>query len=244
MVELWAEDKELRLNTSKTKAIVISRKRHPPVLKLTLCGTQIEQVTSFKYLGVTISQDLSWNLHIAGTCSRARRLLGFIYRSFGGGTEPRALVRLYSSLVLPVLDYCSSIWDPLFKTLVDKLEKVQSFAARLVTGRWMDPVEDLSQSLGWPLLAKRRVFQKLCLCRRILLGGSLIPPSVFVPHPSPSARSHANSQPLFRQGVRTRYHQQSFFVSVVSKWNSIPGEMVELSSHLAFKRHLKQYLVL
>ena len=76
MVELWAEDKELRLNTTKTKAIVISRKRHPPVLNLSLCGAKIEQVTSFKYLGVTISQDLSWNLHIAGTCRRARSLFG------------------------------------------------------------------------------------------------------------------------------------------------------------------------
>ena len=133
-------------------------------------------MTSFKYLGVTISQDLSWNLHIAGTCSRARKLLGFIYRCFGVGSEPRALVKLYRTLVLPVLDYCSSIWDPLFKTLIDKLEKVQSFAACLVTGRWRDPVEDLRQSLGWPLLAKRRVFQKLYLSQENPVWGLIDSP--------------------------------------------------------------------
>ena len=75
------------------------------------------------------------------------------------------------------------------------------------------------------------------------MGGSLIPPTVFVPHPSPSKRHHVNSQPLFRLYVRTRYHQQLFFVSVVTLWNAIPDEVVELGSHLAFKRHLCQILV-
>ena len=243
MVELWAESRDLRMNARKTKALVISRKRSPPVLHLVLCGTEIEQVSSFRYLGVTIAEDLSWNVHVSGVCSRARRMLGFMYRCFGRGAEPKALEHLFKSLVLPLLDYCSAVWDPVFLNSISKLEKVQSFAARLVTGRWDAPSEELRSSLGWPLLVKRRAYHKLCLCRRILMGGSLIPPTVFVPHPSPSKRHHVNSQPLFRPYVRTRYHQQLFFVSVVTLWNAIPDEVVELGSHLAFKRHLRQILV-
>ena len=153
------------------------------MLRLMLCGAEIEQVTTFKYLGVTISDDLSWNVHVSGICSRARRMLGFMYRCFGGGVDPKALEHLYKSMVMPILDYCSSVWDPTFLTSIAKLEKVQSFAARLVTGRWEAPSEELRASLGWPLLANRRAYLKLCLCRRILMGGSLIPPSVFVTHP-------------------------------------------------------------
>ena len=59
------------------------------MLHLMLCGAEIEQVTTFKYLGVTIYDDLSWNVHVSGVCSRARRMLGFVYRCFGrgGGSE-------------------------------------------------------------------------------------------------------------------------------------------------------------
>ena len=68
---------------------------------------------------------------------------------------------------------------------------MQSFAARLVTGKWEASSEELRSSLGWPLLVNRRAFHKLCLCENPG-GGSLISPTVFVPHPSPSKRSHVN----------------------------------------------------
>ena len=243
MVEMWAESREFRLNVKKTKCLVVSRKRRPPVLKLTLRGAVIDQVGRYKYLGVTISNDLSWNDHISGVCCRARRMLGFLFRCFGRGAEPKALAHLFKSLVLPILGYCGSVWDPLYKTLIAKLERVQGFAARIVLGRW-GATEDLRAELGWPLLVTRRSYQKLCLCRRILQGESLISANVFQPHPLPSGRRHVNSCPLFRQGVRTNYHWQSFFISVVCLWNAIPDAVVELPTQLAFKRHLKQYLVM
>ena len=42
----------------------------------------MEKVTSMKYLGVHISSDLSWSIHIDIITSKARRTLGFIYRKF------------------------------------------------------------------------------------------------------------------------------------------------------------------
>ena len=108
----------------------------------------------------------------------------------------------------------------------------------------MGATDDLRAELAWPLLATRRGYQKLCLCRRILQGELLISADVFKPHPSPSGRRHVNSRPLFRQGVSTNYHRQSFFISVVSLWNAIPDSVVELSTQLAFKRHLKVCFVI
>jgi len=48
--------------------MVISRKKCPPVLQLTLCGSILEQVAEFRYFGVPISEDLSWKTHVAGVC--------------------------------------------------------------------------------------------------------------------------------------------------------------------------------
>ena len=67
MVELWAESKDLRLNMTKTKAIVISRKRNPPVLNLNLCGAKIEQMSSFMGLQSLLVSAHCWYLQ-QGTC--------------------------------------------------------------------------------------------------------------------------------------------------------------------------------
>ena len=55
-----------QLNTDKYKELRISFARHKPDLPpLTACGNASEVVDSAKLLGVTISSNLTWNLHVA-----------------------------------------------------------------------------------------------------------------------------------------------------------------------------------
>ena len=49
---------------------------------LLLNGTPIEKVEIFKYLGLLISSDLSWTSHIDSVCSKAKRILGLLYRRY------------------------------------------------------------------------------------------------------------------------------------------------------------------
>ena len=236
----WASNHDLRLNVSKTKAMLVSRKRSTPVLSLRLGESAIETVSSYKYLGITITANLSWSLHLNATCCKAKRLIGYLYRYFRQASTS-TLNRLYQAIILPILSYGGCIWDPHHTTYTTKLEKVQEFAAKVVTRRWSTPGADLVTELHWPSLQQRRHLSKLCLCRRILQGKSLISPTVFLPHPSTTVR-HNNSQPLFLPRVRTDHHRGTFFVSVVPLWNSIPDYIITLSSDKSFKVTLKQLL--
>ena len=51
-----------------------SRGIQDPILKLH--DNQLEQVTEYKYLGVTITNTLSWSAHISSISSKARKLAG------------------------------------------------------------------------------------------------------------------------------------------------------------------------
>ena len=65
----------------------------------------------FKYLGVWILSDLSWTKHNEITCSKARRVLGYIYRMFALYCEPDTIISLHKSQVLPTQDYVSVVWE-------------------------------------------------------------------------------------------------------------------------------------
>ena len=145
----------LTLNTGKTKAMIFSRKRTPPTLNLHVNSVAIPVVASTTFLGVTVTSDLKWNAHISSTCAKAKQQLGFLYRFFYMA-DSVCLSHLYQCLVLPTLDYCSSVWDPAAETLICQLESVQRFAARLVTKRWSSPPDQLIHSLNWSTLQTRR----------------------------------------------------------------------------------------
>ena len=77
-IEAWSVANSLSFNTSKCKYMVISRKLTPSLLemKLQLNGEPLQRVESYKYLGLILSNNLSWSAHISSVCSKARQILG------------------------------------------------------------------------------------------------------------------------------------------------------------------------
>ena len=136
------------------------------------------------------------------------------------------------------MDYCSCVWDPYQTTYINMIEGVQKFAARLATKQWNTSYNDLLAQLGWPLLSTQRKQQKLFLCHRILSGYSIIPPSSFTPHPSPTLR-HSHHLPLYRPVTRSTPTLPFFFPSVIPLWNNLPQDTVLATSHSAFKSKIQ-----
>ena len=83
-VGLWSTSNYLKLNPRKCNAMVFSRKRPAtaPIRPLMLNGQTLDIVDTVKYLGLTICSDLSWSRHINIITSRARRLVGLLFRQF------------------------------------------------------------------------------------------------------------------------------------------------------------------
>jgi len=127
--------KTFHFNTNKCKLMLITRKRANslPPSPLTLNGTVLSRVSSYKYLGarVTISSDLSWSPHITNCCNETRKLIGLLYRRFRQHTNSPCLLRLYKAFIRPHLDYASIIWNPQLKGEIESLEKVQKFALQV-----------------------------------------------------------------------------------------------------------------
>ena len=238
LIASWINSSGLS-NPKKSTLLILSRKQVKPQLHLSINSTPIRITQSVKYLGVTITSDLKWSLHILHSCNSAKRKLGLLYRNFYQADQ-RTLTHLYKALVLPKLDYCSCVWDPSSSSLTAKLEAVQRFAAKLCSKQWSGDSHSLVSSLGWPSLQSRRLRQKAMLCRRIICGESIISPSPYfspLPHINPRIHHrHSVKVPY----ARTAAYQHSFFLSASRLWNSLPPDMVSLSS-LSFKRALLSF---
>lgn len=70
----------------------------------TLQGNSIELVSSYRYLGFVLEEDLSFKLHIKHLLSKLRLQLGFYFRNSACFSQS-AKRKLVEATFLPVLDY-------------------------------------------------------------------------------------------------------------------------------------------
>ena len=125
-------------------------------------GHQLAQVKSGKYLGVTLTENLSWNAHVDQVTKKANNSLAFLRRNLSS-CPSHIKAKSYQTMVRPVVEYASSAWDPHTDRNTEKLEAVQRRAARFVTGdyRTTSSVSDMISNLGWESLQHRRTEAKL-----------------------------------------------------------------------------------
>ena len=108
----WARKWGMRFQPIKCNMMQLKRKRIKKInASYTSEGTDLENVESIKYLGVTITSNLRWNTYVSNVCTKANRTLGFLRRnsySCPAGVKEAA----YKGLVRPILDLgpprCSS----------------------------------------------------------------------------------------------------------------------------------------
>ena len=223
----WARKWGMRFQPVKCNMMQLTRKRIKKIhASYTLEGTNLENVESIKYLGVTITSDLRWNTHVSNVCTKANRTLGFLRRNLYSCPQ-EVKEAAYKGLVRPVLDYGSSVWDPPGVVLQEELESVQKRAARFVTGNYNYETWSMTGILGqlkWESLKKRRKDNRLILLYKGLKGKASVPTDDLIPKTRRCRNQHSMA---FQTPIaNTDVYKGSFFPQTIRDWNALPDSLI------------------
>ena len=223
---IWARKWGMRFQPVKCNMMQLTNKHSKIQASYTLEGTVLENFDSIKYLGVTITSDLKWNSHIRNVCSKANRTLGFLRRNlFSCPKDVKEAA--YKSMVRPILEYGSTVWDPHYNGLNDELENVQKRAARFVTRNYSYEAGSMTgilEELKWETLQKRRKDNRLILLYKGLKGKARIPTDDLIP----KNRRCRNQHSLVFQipTARIDAYLKSFFPQTIRDWNVLPDSLI------------------
>ncbi|KAI3362571.1 hypothetical protein L3Q82_001613 [Scortum barcoo] len=146
-LEGWCRQNNLCINVKKTKEMIVDfrRGRHLPP-PLYIGGTAVEVVSSYRYLGVHISDDLTWSNNTSCLIRKAHRLyfLRRLRRRAGWGAQ--VLTSFYRCVVESVLSSCIIVWHGSCSAAEKKaLQRVVKAAQRTV-GRSLSTTMDIYTS--------------------------------------------------------------------------------------------------
>ena len=226
----WEESWDMLFHPAKCVSLPITKSRSP-LCSYELHGHTLDSVSSAKYLGITIQQDMDWDNHINNMANKANRTLGFLQRSLKISSST-IKDRAYKAFVRPILEYTSSVWDPYTQKSIDKLEAIQRQAAQFVLNQYHNTcsVHLLLDSLrGLSLEQCRRtshlgVRYKICsgLVQCPIIKTKLVPP--------PPCQRCTHCQQLSLITTRMQYCGGSFLPCTIRDWNSLSIDAVEAMS--------------
>ena len=93
----------------------------------------VTQVKTFKYLGVLLSDDMTWRVHVGSITSKANKRLFFLRKLNQAGVDKSIMEMFYNSVVMSVMTYCVSLFYNALNSLdKKKLERICSIAQKII----------------------------------------------------------------------------------------------------------------
>ena len=132
-------------------------------------NTPIEEKPHLRDLGVEISSDMSFTIHIENTVTDASRLVGWAMRTFRRRSK-MVMMTIWKSIVQSKLDYCSQLWSPSDQASISKLESVaRNFTAK-ISGLETADYWDRLQLLKMYSQERRRERYRIIFVWKVLQG--------------------------------------------------------------------------
>jgi len=233
----WADKWQMRFNTAKCKTLRITTKKNPHDHIYKMNNDELDCVSHHPYLGVEISHDLKWTIHISNVIAKANRALWFLRRNLWRCPQ-KVKEQLYFALVRSHLEYACAVWDPYTAADINRLEMVQHRAARFVSkdySRKEGSMTRIFKKLKWPTLEQRRKQIRLTTMFKIQQKSVAITTPDYVERQNAeNTRQYHPAKYRIMKSKNTSY-KYSFWPRTVSEWSNLPHQTLNITEKSAFK---------
>ena len=248
-IKSWMTSNKLKLNDDKSEILLIHSKFKKLPLScpqsILMGKSELTFSSEARNLGVIFTDTLDLNKHINNVCRSAyceiRRISSVRHLLSVDDTK-----QLVCSYVLSKLDYCNSLLCNLSKANINKLQKVQNSAARLIFRiKKYDHITPYLRELHWLPIYWRIQFKISLLCFKSFTDPkfpSYISELLDIYHPKRCLRSSSDNRLLNIPKCNTTFGKRSFSYSAPSTWNALPFTLRHSASESIFKKSLKTYL--
>lgn len=168
----WLNENKLMLNIKKTNWMVISRNvvEIDNSHEVKIGNEIINRVNSIKFLGVVIDEKLTLKEQTAICTKKAASKTNLLYRISKRLTFSTKKV-IYNSIVLPNLQYCSTIYITCNREEIERMQKIQNRAMRLVLNcEYRTHREWMLKTLNWLSIDQMIKFNVLIYIYKMING--------------------------------------------------------------------------
>ena len=237
----WAENNKMELNKLKFQLLQHGRNNELKLPYNIDQTTKIQKSSDVKDLGVTISENISFDTHIMNITKDARKHAGWIFRIVRS-RDPSVVLLLYKTYVRPRLEYSSPLWSPHLVKDIIKIESVQRTVTSKING--LESYNYWERLYHLNLLSMQRRRERYQIIHIWKISQGLIPNDLNLQFYETSRFGLKCKRPQFNQKRRriSNIKFNSFTSNGPALFNCIPPSIKSAKSLNSFKNKLQLYL--
>ena len=236
----------LLVNANKTQCIFFGSRQNiariPRDATIKFGDSEIQPSSVAKNLGVYLDQYMTFEKHVDEIHKKTMSSLIYLNRVKNQVT-PEVRVIMVHSLALSYLNYCPNIWGTACKSQMQRIQKLQNFAAKVATGngRKYDHATPFIQKLEWLKIDKKCLLDTCILTYKFL--NKLLPEWLitFTMVSAINPVSTRQSGNLVVPRRHTHAGERGIKVRGPKLWNTLPLDIKNSPTLDLFKKKVKSF---
>ena len=247
-IKKYFDKNGLLINANKTQCIFIGLPQYiskiPNNIAIQFDGNTIYSSETVKNLGVYMDKNMSFRCHVDELNKKVTGILMYI-RRMKDHFDKETRNMIVESLALSKIQYCIKVWGSAGQTQLNKVQKLQNFAAKVVDGNAnkFDHVTPILADLQWLSIKKQHDYEMCVLVfkviRKKLPEWILTIPMVGDIRP----RVTRQSDDLFIPWARTDMGAKQLNIKAPNVWNLLPMHIREIQNIETFKKEIRKYFL-
>lgn len=244
-IQEWSIKNGMEINWSKTHSMLFQ----PPKMRgtddfhISIEDHTIQKVKSFKYLGVVLDEQLTFDDHYDQTCKAVTSRIHLISRHKHSFSHERLII-FSKSLIVSVIDYCIPVWGGICQSKMNRLDYLLDKLIKNILNFKIDIVScnDRVEIANVLYTEERKVLYGLKFLFQHIIHKTDVTQefSSYFTLVTSSTRSNGN---LAFNYPKTSIGKKSFFYWATQYWNNLPTSIKEIKSSGEFDRALRQLIL-
>ena len=248
LAQKWYTSNSMLNNIGKTEILIIDRNNinmKNIQIKINDEGKEIslKPLSYIKVLGILIDDKLNWNKQVNRVKKNALNATRNLHR-INHLLPIKHRINLYNSLITPHFDYADVVWGGCGKVNSNKLQIVQNFACKSITGnkKYDSATQSLTKLKFLNLQQRRNIHEATFTHKSLLeLNPTTINSQYLQQRPTSNTRFSAE-QKLNLPQHRTSKFQNSPLYRTIKSWNSCPSHIPTQNTKI-FKTTLQKHII-
>lgn len=248
-IQMFLNTNRLKLNTSKTKSMIISSSHKINNLdiknmKLQVNDEDIEWVNQIKYLGFVLDNTLTLKPHFEYIRKKISKKL-FFFSRISKNLSLFSRMTIFRSIIQPHFDYCSSVLYLGDMGSIQSLQILHNRGMRIILScNRYTPIEIMQSTLGWFSVRERLYYLTMVFIFKLKKG---MLPAYFDEFVSLREQIHSYSTRNVQDFNILKTNKYSTMISLFHKcmneYNHLPSSVKCAVTMMTFKRLLKAHIL-